>query len=674
MTGEIGHFALILALALALVQGTLPLVGAQRGSRPMMDLGSSAALGQFAFVALAFGALMWGAVINDFSIATVYENSATMKPLIYKLAGTWGNHEGSMVLWVFILSLFGAAVAAFGTRLPPALKARVLAIQGLVGVAFLAFILFTSNPFLRIFPPPVQGQGLNPLLQDPGLAMHPPFLYLGYVGFSVVYAFAVAAMIEGRVDPAWARWVRPWTLAAWSALTVGIAFGSWWAYYTLGWGGFWFWDPVENASLMPWLAGTALLHSAIVVEKRDSLKSWTVLLAVLTFTLSLMGTFLVRSGVLTSVHAFANSPSRGVFVLAILAIAAGGALALYAMRAHTFEGSGAFAPISREGALVLNNLLLTSACATVVLGTLYPMILDALTGEKVSVGPPYFDSTVLPIMTPVAVAAAVAPFLGWKRGDLATALRRLWSAAAIALVLALAAFALEGGPWVALLGIAVGTWLVAASAVEIAERIRLFRVPFGDSVRRFAGLPRATFGMTLAHAGFGIAILGIAVSQGWKAEKILTMAPGDTTTIAGRTVQLVDVAPVKGPNWQADRARLIARDKGGNVVAELEPERRWYPIERQPTTDAAIHTTGFGDIYAVIGDPEGPSDRAPGTPVAKSTRWVVRLYVNPLQPWTWLGAIIMALGGVLSLTDRRQRLGAPATKTIQVGPSPAAAE
>jgi cytochrome c-type biogenesis protein CcmF len=674
MTGEIGQFALILALLLAVIQGTLPLVGAARGSYPLMRLGSSAAIGQFAFIAVAFAALIWAGVSDDFSIMTVVENSHTTKPLIYKIAGSWGNHEGSMVLWVFILALFGAAVAAFGKRLPPPLKARVLSVQGLVGVAFLMFILFTSNPFLRVFPPPLEGEGLNPLLQDPGLAFHPPFLYLGYVGFSVVYAFAVAAMIEGRVDPAWARWVRPWTLAAWSALTVGIALGSWWAYYVLGWGGFWFWDPVENASIMPWLAGTALLHSAIVVEKRDALKSWTVLLAVLTFTLSLMGTFLVRSGVLTSVHSFANDPARGVFVLGILALATGGALTLYAFRAHAFESSGAFAPISREGALVLNNLLLTSACATVVLGTLYPMLLDAVSGEKVSVGPPYFNATVLPIMIPVAIAAAVAPLMGWKRGDLPTALKHLWIAGTIALLLAIAAFALSGGPWTAVLGLAVGTWLVVGALVEIAERTRLFRIPFGDSLSRFAGLPRAAFGMVLAHGGFGVVILGIAVSQGWKEEKILLMAPGEQTIIAGRTIAFISEEPAQGPNWAADRGHFEARKSDGSVIAELTPERRWYPVERQTTTNAAIRTNGVGDIYAVIGEPEGQSDRQPGTVVDKSTRWVVRLYVNPLQPWIWLGALVMALGGVLSLSDRRQRVGAPAARTIPAGTHPAAAE
>jgi cytochrome c-type biogenesis protein CcmF len=673
MTGEIGQFALILALALALVQGVVPLIGATRGSQPLMAIGSSAAIGQFAFIALAFGALIYASVTDDFSIRAVVENSHTTKPLLYKIAGAWGNHEGSMILWVFILSLFGASVAVFGARLPSALKARVLAVQGLVGVAFLTFILFTSDAFLRVLPPPDDGQGLNPVLQDPGLAFHPPFLYLGYVGFSVVYAFAVAALLEGRVDPAWARWVRPWTLAAWSALTVGIALGSWWAYYTLGWGGFWFWDPVENASLMPWLAGTALLHSAIVVEKRDALKSWTVLLAVLTFTLSLMGTFLVRSGVLTSVHAFANDPARGVFVLAILAVASGGALALYAARASAFERAGAFAPISREGALVLNNLLLTAACATVVMGTLYPLLLDAISHQKISVGPPYFNSTVLPILAPVAIASAVAPLMSWKRSDLNVALRKLWVAALAALVMALAVFALHGGPWGAALGLTVGVWLIVGTLVELAERAKLFRGSVGDSLRRLAGLPRAAWGMTLAHGGLGVVILGIAASQGWHEENILLMAPGDSTVIGGRTIAFKDVEPLQGPNWRADHALMEIRNADGSLIADVTPERRWYPVEQQATTQAAIHTSGFGDVYVVIGEPEGQAERHPGEPVDPKARWVVRLYVNPLQPWIWFGALIMALGGVLSLTDRRLRVGAPARKAVP-GAQPAPAE
>src|SRR5579864_2394799 len=425
MIAELGHYALALALIVALVQSVLPLIGARRLDPGLMALGGSTAIAQFALVALAFAALVHAYVTSDFSLATVAENSHSTKPLLFKITGVWGNHEGSMLLWVLILTLFGAAVAWFGSNLPPDLRARVLAVQGMIGAAFLAFILFTSNPFLRIAPAPLDGNGMNPILQDIGLAIHPPFLYLGYVGFSVAFAFAVAALIEGRVDAAWARWVRPWTLAAWCALTTGIALGSWWAYYTLGWGGWWAWDPVENASFMPWLVGTALLHSAIVVEKREALKVWTIFLAILTFSLSLLGTFLVRSGVLTSVHAFASDPRRGVFILLLLSLYTGGALLLFAWRAPQLQGGGLFAPISREGGLLLNNLLLTTAAATVFLGTLYPLFLDVVAHQKVSVGPPFYAATFVPIMVPLLVAMAVGPLLPWKRADLAAALARL---------------------------------------------------------------------------------------------------------------------------------------------------------------------------------------------------------------------------------------------------------
>ncbi|HEY0438108.1 MAG TPA: heme lyase CcmF/NrfE family subunit, partial [Phenylobacterium sp.] len=419
MIPEIGLYALVLALVLATIQACIPLIGAARGDTRLMGVGRQAALGQFVFIATAFFVLMHAYVVSDFTVLNVAQNSHTAKPMLYKVAGVWGNHEGSLVLWVLILALFGAGVALFGRNLPDTLRARVLSVQAMIGIGFLLFILLVSNPFLRVLPPPENGQGLNPLLQDPGLAFHPPFLYLGYVGFSTTFSFAVAALIEGRVDPAWARWVRPWALAAWCALTVGIAMGSLWAYYELGWGGFWFWDPVENASFMPWLAGTALLHSAIVTEKRDALKSWTVLLAILTFSLSLLGTFLVRSGVLTSVHAFAVDPARGVFVLGLLIVAVGGSLTLYAVRAPSLKGGGLFAPISRETGLVLNNWLLATAAATVLIGTLYPLLLDAVSGQKISVGPPFFNLTFVPLMAPLVLAMAIGPMLAWKRADLA---------------------------------------------------------------------------------------------------------------------------------------------------------------------------------------------------------------------------------------------------------------
>ena len=483
MAAEIGHFALILALIVAVLQATIPLIGARRNDAAAMALARPAAVLQMLLIVTAFGALMVSFLASDFSVMNVFQNSHTAKPTIYKISGVWGNHEGSLILWVMILAIFGAAVALFGRNLPDGLRARVLSVQALIAIGFLLFTLLTSNPFERIFPAPAEGRGLNPLLQDPGLAIHPPMLYLGYVGFSIAFSFAIAALIEGRVDPSWARWVRPWTLAAWCFLTGGIALGAWWAYYELGWGGFWFWDPVENASFMPWLAGTALLHSAIVVEKRDALKSWTILLAIITFSLSLLGTFLVRSGVLTSVHAFATDPERGVFILGFLVVVVGGSLALYAFRAPAMKSSGLFAPISREGGLVLNNWFLATATASVLLGTLYPLFLDALTGQKVSVGPPFFNLTFVPIMMPLILVMAAGPLIAWKRGDLPGVLGRLKAALAISVVAAVATYVLKGeGPLWAVAGIAGGTWLLVGALTDFAGRIKLFSVSPGQSL------------------------------------------------------------------------------------------------------------------------------------------------------------------------------------------------
>src|SRR5579862_1151351 len=511
MIAELGHFALILALCLAVAQSVLPLQGAARGHAGMMAVGQSAAVAQFVLIAGAFVALMNAYITSDFSVANVYENSSVLKPMLYKVTGLWSNHEGSMLLWVFILSLFGAAVALFGDNLPPTLRARVLAVQGMIGTGFLVFILFTSNPFLRLNPAPLDGQGMNPVLQDPGLAFHPPFLYLGYVGFSVSFSFAVAALIEGRVDAAWARWVRPWSLASWCFLTIGIAMGSWWSYYTLGWGGWWFWDPVENASFMPWLVGTALIHSAIVVERREALKSWTILLAILTFSLSLVGTFLVRSGVLTSVHAFAVDPARGTFILLLLLVAIGGSLTLYAVRAPSLKSGGLFAPISREGALVLNNLLLATGAATVFIGTLYPLFLDAIGGPKLSVGFPFFTHSFIPLMVPMLLAVGVGPILAWKRGDLMGAFQRLWIAAAAAGVVALGGLVLtEGAQVLAVLGLALAAWVGIGVLAEWAERVHLFGGPLRESWRRAWRLPRAAYGMTIAHFGLAVTIAGIS--------------------------------------------------------------------------------------------------------------------------------------------------------------------
>jgi cytochrome c-type biogenesis protein CcmF len=665
---ELGHYALVMALGLALIQSSLPLWGAARNDAQLIALGPASAVGQFLFMTIAFGVLIHAFVVSDFSVVNVANNSHSTKPLIYKVAASWGNHEGSLVLWVLILAFYGAAVALFGRNLPPAFKARALAVQGMISVGFLAFLLFTSNPFLRLDPAPLDGQGFNPLLQDPALAAHPPMLYAGYVGFSMAFAFAVAALIEGRVDASWARWVRPWTLLAWCSLTIGIALGSYWAYYELGWGGWWFWDPVENASFMPWLAGTALLHSAIVVEKRDALKSWTILLAILAFSLSLLGTFLVRSGVLTSVHAFAVDPSRGVFVLGLLAIAIGGSLALYAWRAPRLRGGGMFAPVSREGGLLLNNLLLSTACATVLLGTLYPLLLEAIDGSKISVGAPYFNATFAPLMIPLLLAIPVGSMLAWKRGDLAGVLGRLmaaWLGAAL-VVLAVGVY-LQGKSVLAVLGIGVAAWVILGSLVELAERIQLFRGPLGRSWQRAKGLPRSAYAMALAHVGVGVMVIGITASSAWQGEAIVTMRPGDHVDLAGYRFELAGIEERRGPNYVAKHATFKVTTADGAPVATLAPEKRFYPVEQQPTSEAGIDMGVWRDLYAVLGDPaEGETGLdAPHT---------VRIYHNPLVMWIWAGVVIMGVAGAWSLTDRRLRVGAPTPARARPGraaPTPA---
>jgi cytochrome c-type biogenesis protein CcmF len=672
MIAEIGQFTLILALVIALLQATLPLVGAARGDAGLMALAGSSAIGLVLFLGLAFAALTHAFVTSDFSVMLVAGNSHSAKPMLYKVAGVWGNHEGSMLLWVLILAVFGAAVALFGGNLPPALKARALAVQGMIAAAFLAFILFTSNPFSRLHPAPLDGNGLNPLLQDPGLAFHPPLLYLGYVGFSMAFSFAVAALIEGRVDAAWARWVRPWTLAAWMFLTAGIALGSWWAYYELGWGGFWYWDPVENASFMPWLVGTALLHSAIVVERRDALKSWTILLAILTFSMSLLGTFLVRSGVLTSVHAFATDPARGLFILLILAATIGGALLLFAVRAPAMRSGGLFAPVSREGALVLNNMLLTVAAATVLLGTLYPLILEAASGgeNRVSVGPPFFNATFAPIMVPLVLAVAAGPYLAWKRGDLRALAGRLTPSAAAAVIAIALTFALvPSGPALAPFGIGLAAWLAAGAVAEWGGRIRLFREP-GGAWRRLCSLPRAASGMTLAHLGLAVVVVGITGASAWRVELIDALRVGGTLSRGGYAVTLDRVDEGTGPNYQYQRGTLTIAHHG-RTVAVLTPERRFYPVARQATSEAGIRTTWLADLYGVIGEPA----TSPGG-TATTGEWTVRFYVNPLIAWIWAGALLMVAGGSLSLSDRRHRVGAPRRAAIapSAGNAPAAAE
>jgi cytochrome c-type biogenesis protein CcmF len=648
MSAELGHFALILALLIAAVQATLPLIGAQRNMPAWIAIANPTAYVQFFLTTLAFGCLIHVYLISDFSVVNVVQNSHTDKPILYKIAGSWGNHEGSLLLWVFILALFGAAVAAFGRNLPPAFKARVLSVQAMIALGFYAFILLTSNPFERIFPAPLNGQDLNPLLQDPGLAIHPPMLYLGYVGFSIAFSFAIAALIEGRVDAAWARWVRPWTLAAWIFLTGGITLGSWWAYYELGWGGWWFWDPVENASFMPWLAGTALLHSAVVVEKRDTLKGWTVLLAIIAFSMSLLGTFLVRSGVLTSVHAFATDPSRGVFILALLVFVIGGSLALFAWRGPQLKSTGLFQPISREGALLLNNLIMTTALAAVLLGTLYPLFIDVIGGAKISVGAPFFNAVFLPLMVPMIIAMAIGPFMNWKRGDILPALGRLRFTFLFALVAGAAAWSVEtDGPFMGVIGIALAAWLGAGVIAEIYERIHLFRAPLSESIRRLGRIPRSTWGMSFAHFGLALAIAGMAGAGGWKVESIQTMKPGETVNVGGYEYTFEGAHEGQGPNYTILFGKFTVR-KDGEIFTVMEAEKRNYPVARMPTTEAAIHTTLMGDLYAVIGDAEGDEGA-----------YVTRIYYNPLVVWMWIGCIVMMFGGTLSMTDRRHRVGVP---------------
>ena len=647
MIVEFGHFALVLALLVAVFQMAVPALGARAGDGRMMAAGEPAAVTQFCLLAISFLALTHAYVSSDFSVANVAANSHSTKPMIYKISGVWGNHEGSMLLWVLILALFGAAVAVFGQNLPASLRANVLSVQAAISVAFLLFLLLTSDPFTRLDPAPADGNGLNPILQDPALAFHPPFLYTGYVGFSLAFSFAIAALIEGRIDAAWARWVRPWTLAAWMFLTIGIAMGSWWAYYELGWGGWWFWDPVENASFMPWLAGTALLHSALVMEKREALKVWTILLAILTFSLSLMGTFIVRSGVLTSVHSFAVDPARGVFILGILVLFTGGGLALFALRAKEMRIGGLFQPVSREGALVLNNLLLVTATATVLVGTLYPMVLEGLTGDKISVGPPFFNMTFGPLMLPLLLAMPFGPLLAWKRGDLAGVCQRLMLAAVASLVAVAAVHALSNrGPALAPFGIALGVFVMAGALTEWATRVKLGTGGLDEVMRRASNLPRASYGGMLAHFGIGLMVVGIVATTGYQEEKILVMKPGDTVEVGGYAATFRGAAPGRGPNYKEDVAQFdVTRD--GAALTKLEPSKRVYDAPPQPTTEAGIHASWRGDLYIVIGDEQ------------RDGAYTVRAYFNPLVRFIWLGALIMFLGGGISLSDRRLRVGAP---------------
>ena len=647
MIAESGHYALVLAFGLALIQSTVPILGARWRDFALMNVARSTAIAQLVFVAASFAALVTLHVSSDFSVINVFENSHSMKPLIYKITGVWGNHEGSMLLWVSILALFGGLVAIFGNNLPISLRAHVLAVQAWIASAFYLFILMTSNPFLRIANPPIEGQDLNPVLQDIGLAVHPPMLYLGYVGFSISFSFAIAALIEGRIDAAWARWVRPWTLVAWIFLTLGIAMGSYWAYYELGWGGWWFWDPVENASLMPWLAGTALLHSLVVMEKRNALKVWTILLSILAFSLSLLGTFLVRSGVLTSVHAFANDPQRGIFILLILCVFIGGSLSLYAFRASSLKQGGLFAPISREGALVLNNLLLTTACATVFVGTLYPLALEVMTGDKISVGAPFFNLTFGPLFLPLLVALPFGPLLAWKRGDLLGAAQRLMAAGVVALIVVALVWAWTfGGGTFAPLAIGLALFVIIGAITDTVERIGLFRLPLGVAIRRAGGLPRSAWGTMFAHAGVGIALIGIVCETSWNSENIRSMRAGDVTSIAGYGLKLENLTSQQGPNYRETVAKFSVLIDG-HVIDTMTPSKRNFTTRGATTTEAALLSRGASQLYISLGD------------IAADGVVGVRIYHKPLVLLIWFGPVLMAFGGMLSLSDRRLRVGAP---------------
>ncbi|MBK0328184.1 heme lyase CcmF/NrfE family subunit [Rhodobacteraceae bacterium F11138] len=651
MITELGHFALILAFIVAIVQMVVPLIGAYKRWPGWMAVGEPAANAQFLLTAFAFGALTWAFVTSDFSLRLVVLNSHSAKPLLYKISGTWGNHEGSMLLWVLIVTLFGAMAAWFGGNLPPTLKARVLSVQSAIAVAFFAFILFTSNPFLRLAVPPFDGQDLNPLLQDPGLAFHPPFLYLGYVGLSMAFSFAVAALIEGRVDAAWARWVRPWTLAAWIFLTIGIALGSWWAYYELGWGGFWFWDPVENASFMPWLLAAALLHSAIVVEKREALKSWTILLAILAFGFSLIGTFIVRSGLLTSVHAFANDPERGIFILIILAIFTGGSLTLFAMRAGAMEAKGIFAMVSRESALLANNILLAVACFVVFTGTMWPLIAEMFFDRKLSVGPPFFNMAFTPFMVLLGVILPVGAMLPWKRARVMRAMRPLRPVLVLTLALGGLAWTMHSGrSMLGPLGLMLGTWVVFGTLTDLWSRTGRR----GDRMGRLLRLPRADWGKACAHAGLGVTMFAIAGLTAWEQEDIRVAQLGEPFQVGGYSLTLQDVVQEEGPNYFVT-AGIVSLAKGGREIAQLRPEKRTYPVARMPTTEAAIDYRFLRDVYVVLGDRQADGG------------WTMRTYIKPMTNWIWGGCLLMALGGALSLSDRRFRIAAGARRTTGHG-------
>ncbi|MBI4937590.1 MAG: heme lyase CcmF/NrfE family subunit [Nitrosomonadales bacterium] len=642
MIPEIGHFSLTLALLLALLQGILPIYGAARGNATLIGFARSAAMGQFIFVAIAFGCLTQAFLGNDFSVLYVAQHSNSQLPLQYRFAAVWGGHEGSLLLWAFLLTLWTVAVARFSKRLPDEMVARVIGTMGLVSVGFLLFMLFTSNPFERLLPPAMDGRDLNPLLQDPGLVFHPPLLYMGYVGFSVAFAFAIAALLGGRLDAAWARWSRPWTTVAWIFLTLGIAMGSWWAYYELGWGGWWFWDPVENASFMPWLVGTALIHSLAVTEKRGAFKNWTVLLAILAFSLSLLGTFLVRSGVLTSVHAFATDPRRGIFILAFLVAVIGGSLFLFAWRAPKVGLGGGFDLISRESLLLVNNVLLTVASAAVFLGTLYPLFMDALGFGKLSVGPPYFDTVFAPIMAIAAFLMGMGPFARWRQASGSEIVKQLagWFAASVVhAVEVVAAFDRWSVPIIG--GVTLGCWSILSTVAYLVSRVR--KAGSAGMLSRLSSVSRSSYGMMIAHIGIGVFILGVTMVKGYEATSEVRMREGDTTTVAGYVFRFAGVKEVTGPNYRAARATIEVTHNGAKVTT-LYPEKRIYNVQTMNMTESAIDSGLFRDLYVALGEAISMSE------------WIVRIQHKPLVDWIWFGCLFMALGGVLAVSDRRYYL------------------
>ena len=651
MIPELGQFALIIALCIALVQGVLPIVGAARGDLAWMSVARPAAQGQFVFVVIAFGCLAYSFVTNDFSVLNVVNNSNSSLPWYYRFAATWGSHEGSLLLWVLMLTAWMLAVTLFSRHLPLEMVSRILGVMALISVGFLLFMLLTSNPFERLLPAAPDGRDLNPLLQDPGMVIHPPMLYMGYVGFSVAFAFAIAALLGGQLDATWARWSRPWTTMAWVFLTIGIALGSWWAYYELGWGGWWFWDPVENASFMPWLLGTALIHSLAVTEKRGGFKVWTVLLAIVTFSLSLLGTFLVRSGVLTSVHAFATDPARGVFILGFLVVVIGASLTLFAWRAPKVGLGGKFDFVSRESALLANNLLLIVAAASVLLGTLYPLFLDALGLGKISVGPPYFDSVFVPLMAPAIFLMGVGPLAKWKQAELPDLAHRLKWALAVALVTAML-LPFTMGKWTPMIafGLLLALWVAASGVVNLRQRVSRLRTANGlGTGAQLRGLPRGYYGMLLAHAGVAVFIAGVTLVKGYEVEKDVRMQAGDNVEVGGYTFRLDGLVQVPGPNYEATRG-LVSVLKNGKRVRTMFPEKRFYHVQQMPMTEAAIDAGFTRDLYVSLGEPVG------------NDAWVVRIYHKPFVDWIWGGAFLMALGGILAITDRRYRLARKAER------------